>query len=113
LASTGIESVETVKRRKYDLVFMDVQMPDIDGLEATRRIRLVLPDPPRPYIVAMTANAMKEDRERCLAAGMDDYVSKPVRPEDVKAAIERFLDLRAQKKTEAKQADESAPESTN
>jgi CheY-like chemotaxis protein len=92
LASNGMESVESVKCQKYDVVFMDVQMPDIDGLEATRRIRLLALDFPQPYIVAMTANAMKEDRELCLAAGMDDYVSKPVRPEEIKAAIERSID---------------------
>jgi CheY-like chemotaxis protein len=67
---------------------MDVQMPEVDGLEATRRIRATWPD--RPIrIVAMTANAMAEDREACLAAGMDDYVSKPIRVEELVAALER------------------------
>jgi CheY-like chemotaxis protein len=69
-------------------VLMDVQMPEMDGLEATRRIRSmpVL----QPYIIAMTAHAMKGDREECLEAGMDDYVSKPVRIEELQTAIERI-----------------------
>ena len=65
---------------------MDVQMPEMDGLEATRRVRERWPDRPL-RIVAMTANAMEGDREMCLAAGMDDYVSKPVRPEVLAAAL--------------------------
>jgi CheY-like chemotaxis protein len=68
---------------------MDLQMPEMDGLEATRHIRAAAPDH-RPHIIAMTANAMSVDREHCLAAGMDDYVSKPVRLEDLRAALERI-----------------------
>jgi signal transduction histidine kinase/CheY-like chemotaxis protein len=89
LAENGKAAIEAVQRQKYDLVFMDVQMPQMDGLEATRRICGIRMPAERPYIVAMTANAMKEDRELCLASGMDDYLSKPIRPEDVKGAIER------------------------
>jgi two-component system sensor histidine kinase/response regulator len=89
LVVSGKEAVEAVERQRYDLLFMDIQMPDMDGLEATRVICSRMSPSERPYIVAMTANAMKEDRELCLAAGMDDYLSKPIRPEEVKAAIER------------------------
>src|SRR6202022_3268825 len=89
LVVSGKEAVEAVERQRYDLLFMDIQMPDMDGLEATRVICSRMSPSERPYIVAMTANAMKEDRELFLAAGMDDYLSKPIRPEEVKAAIER------------------------
>jgi CheY-like chemotaxis protein len=89
LVVSGIEAVKAVERQKYDLLFMDIQMPNMDGLEATRLICSRMSPSERPYIVAMTANAMKEDRERCLCAGMDDYLSKPIRPEEIKAAIER------------------------
>jgi len=79
LASNGAEAVESVLRQTYDVVLMDVQMPEVDGLEASRRITAgTLPDQ-RPRIIAMTANAMQGDREMCLAAGMDDYIPKPIR----------------------------------
>jgi len=81
LASNGIEAVESVERQAYDVVLMDVQMPELDGLEATRRITARWPAGQRPRIVAMTANAMAGDREMCLAAGMDDYITKPIRVE--------------------------------
>ena len=75
---------------------MDVQMPEMDGLEATREIRLLWPDGPRrPYIIAMTANAMTGDREKCLEAGMDEYVSKPVKAARLKSALEQCSELRA------------------
>jgi CheY-like chemotaxis protein len=89
LVVSGKEAVEAVERRKYDLLFMDLQMPYMDGLEATRLICSRMSPSERPYIVAMTANAMKEDRELCLSAGMDDYLSKPIRRDEIKAAIER------------------------
>jgi two-component system sensor histidine kinase/response regulator len=89
LVVSGREAVEAVARQKYDLLFMDLQMPDMGGLEATRLICSRMSPSERPYIVAMTANAMKEDRELCLTAGMDDYLSKPARRDDIKAAIER------------------------
>jgi CheY-like chemotaxis protein len=66
---------------------MDIQMPELDGLEATRQIRQRWPDGSGPRIVAMTANAMEGDRELCMAAGMDDYISKPIRPEALGAAL--------------------------
>ena len=89
LAVNGQEAVNIVSRERYDLLFMDVQMPVMDGHEATRQIRSILTPEQRPYIAAMTANAMKEDRALCLNAGMDDYLSKPMRPADVRAVIER------------------------
>jgi two-component system sensor histidine kinase/response regulator len=89
LAVNGQEAVTIVSKERYDLLFMDVQMPVMDGHEATRQIRSILTPEQRPYIAAMTANAMKEDRTLCLNAGMDDYLSKPMRPADVRAVIER------------------------
>ena len=87
LASNGFEAIESLERQIYDLVLMDVQMPDLDGLEATRKIR-VMENLDQPRIIAMTANAMQGDREMCLAAGMDDYISKPIRvPELVNALM--------------------------
>ncbi len=86
LASNGAEAVECVERQTYDLVLMDVQMPEMDGLEATRRIVTQQPGQ-RPRIVAMTANAMQGDREACLAAGMDDYITKPIRVDALVEAL--------------------------
>ena len=87
-ASTGEEGVDQVRKLKPDVVVMDLSMPGSSGLEATRRIRRQWPD--RPIrIVAMTANAMAGDREACLAAGMDDYISKPIRPAELSAALAR------------------------
>ncbi|MBI5164981.1 MAG: PAS domain S-box protein, partial [Magnetospirillum sp.] len=87
LVANGLEAVDALRRLPYNLIFMDVQMPEMDGFEATQAIRRL--DSPRACtpIVAMTANAMKGDRERCLQAGMDDYISKPVTRESFAAAI--------------------------
>jgi CheY-like chemotaxis protein/HPt (histidine-containing phosphotransfer) domain-containing protein len=92
VAGDGVEAIEATKRKSYDIIFMDVQMPEMDGLEATQQIRLVEKEESRPtsIIIAMTASAMLGDRERCLAAGMDDYLAKPVRPEAVQSALERW-----------------------
>jgi signal transduction histidine kinase/HAMP domain-containing protein/ActR/RegA family two-component response regulator len=79
VVGTGVEAVDAVFRKGYDLVLMDVQMPEMDGLEATRRILADVEEARRPRIVAMTANAMDGDRDRCLEAGMQGYISKPIR----------------------------------
>jgi PAS domain S-box-containing protein len=93
VVANGTEALTALETLPYDLVFMDVQMPGMDGLEATRRIRA--PDSraldPRVPIIAMTAHAMQGDRERCLAAGMDDYVAKPVMPAALRAVLEKWL----------------------
>jgi CheY-like chemotaxis protein len=86
LASNGIEAVESVERQTYDVVLMDVQMPEMDGLEAARRI-CARWGKERPRIVAMTANAMQGDRELCLDAGMDDYLTKPIRVDRLVEAL--------------------------
>ncbi len=89
VAGNGLEVITALERQTYDIVLMDVQMPELDGLEATRRIRAHWIQPAGPHIIAMTANAMEGDREACLAAGMDDYVSKPIRVHDLLAALQR------------------------
>ncbi|MES2957720.1 MAG: GAF domain-containing protein, partial [Pseudomonadota bacterium] len=87
LASNGVEAIESVERQTYDVVLMDVQMPELDGLEATRRIAARWGPGQRPRIVAMTANAMAGDREACLQAGMDDYITKPIRVDQLIEAL--------------------------
>jgi CheY-like chemotaxis protein/HPt (histidine-containing phosphotransfer) domain-containing protein len=81
-----VEALAALERRRYDVVLMDVQMPELDGLETTRRIHERWASE-RPHIIAVTAGAMSEERERCLAAGMDDYLSKPIRIEELSAAL--------------------------
>ena len=85
----GLEALTAVEARKYDLVLMDLQMPEMDGLEASRQIRRRVPPARQPKIVALTANAMQGDRETCLEAGMDDYISKPVKLHEIEEAIRR------------------------
>ena len=87
VAANGALAIEAVGRQAYDVVLMDVQMPEMDGLEASRRITAKWTLKQRPRIVAMTANAMQGDREACLAAGMDDYIAKPIRFADLQRAI--------------------------
>ncbi|MGL5084105.1 MAG: response regulator [Microcoleaceae cyanobacterium] len=95
IAGNGLEVLDALKRQPYDIVLMDVQMPHMDGLETTRRIcqkyGQETPDhPKKPWIIAMTANAMRGDREMCLAAGMDDYITKPIRREELARALDRL-----------------------
>ena len=87
VAANGIEAIQAVERQTYDVVLMDVQMPEMDGLEATRQICARWPTGARPRIIAMTANAMQGDRELCLQAGMDDYVAKPIRVDELIGAL--------------------------
>ena len=87
LASNGIEAIESIERQTYDVVLMDVQMPEMDGLEAARQITGKWSADARPRIVAMTANAMQGDREMCLTAGMDDYITKPIRVDQLVEAL--------------------------
>ena len=93
VASNGIEAVQSVERQPYDVILMDVQMPEMDGLEASRRICARWPRGQRPTIIAMTANAMQGDREMCLEAGMDDYVSKPIRTDELINALMKVKPL--------------------
>ncbi len=97
LAENGRKALAALDQKKYDHVFMDVMMPEMGGLEATQSIRARQKDSgPHPnyggriIIVAMTAHAMQSDRDKCLAAGMDDYLSKPVRPADIRGIIEKW-----------------------
>jgi len=94
VAENGEEALTKFHRRRFNLIFMDVQMPVLDGLEATRQIRELEKGISRKHpvhIIAMTANAMKGDRETCLAAGMNDYISKPFRAEELRKVINRWL----------------------
>jgi CheY-like chemotaxis protein len=92
----GLEALKAVNRQAYDVVLMDIQMPEMDGYEATRKIRATLPLAAQPHIIALTANAMKGDEARCLEAGMDGYLSKPI-------AFSQLADMMA------RQADRHAP----
>jgi CheY-like chemotaxis protein/HPt (histidine-containing phosphotransfer) domain-containing protein len=95
VASNGLEVLDALERQPYDVVLMDVQMPELDGLDASRRIRERWSGDSGPRIVAMTANALPEDREACFAAGMDDYVAKPIRPEELAEALKRVRPIGA------------------
>jgi CheY-like chemotaxis protein len=89
LATTGLEAVNAVRLLPYDVVFMDLQMPELDGIDATRQIINDHPISQRPRIVALTANAFADDKEECLSAGMDDYLSKPLDVKELAASLDR------------------------
>ncbi len=93
LAANGLEVLDALRRQRYDLVFMDVQMPEMDGLETSRIIAREFTGPSRPKIIAMTAHALDGDKERCLDAGMHDYLTKPVLMEEVRHAVARWADV--------------------
>ena len=89
VAINGVEAVSMFEQAPYDVILMDCQMPELDGFGATRRIR-ELQSPDRIPIIAMTANAMDSDRDECLAAGMDDFVTKPVSIDRLSAVLQRW-----------------------
>jgi PAS domain S-box-containing protein len=89
VAANGLEAIEALERQPYDVILMDVQMPEMDGLDATRHIRRQWSNGQKPRIIAMTANAMQGDREKCLAAGMDDYVTKPFRKDKLAEVLSK------------------------
>ena len=93
-ASNGLEAIQALQQKAYNVVLMDIQMPEMDGLEATRWIQQHLPGEQRPHVIAMTANALPGDRERYLAEGMDDYVSKPIKVEELMRALQSSKSLR-------------------
>jgi CheY-like chemotaxis protein len=87
VAANGLEALGLLHLKKYDIVFMDVQMPEMDGITATKEIRKLFPNLPELVIIAMTANALQGDKERCLSAGMDDFISKPIKITAIQDAI--------------------------
>ena len=93
VAWNGLEALAALERQRYDVVLMDVQMPELDGLDTSRRIRERWADGERPRIIAMTANALQEDRDACFAAGMDDYVAKPISPDALAEALHKAQPL--------------------
>ncbi|MEL6927209.1 MAG: response regulator [Cyanobacteria bacterium J06600_6] len=103
VANNGMEVIAALRRQNYDVVLMDMQMPEMDGLTATKLINEEFDAKIRPRIIAMTANAMTGDREKCLAAGMDDYVSKPIRVEELRVALIKCKPFESDLKLESKE----------
>jgi CheY-like chemotaxis protein/HPt (histidine-containing phosphotransfer) domain-containing protein len=97
IANNGLEVIKALEQKAYDILFLDVQMPEMDGLEAARQICSRWSADKRPRIIAMTGNALMGDREKCLQAGMDDYISKPVRLPELQSALERWGPMRTRK----------------
>ncbi len=102
VVGNGYEVIETLKRQRYDMIFMDIQMPEMDGLEATKYINQTWHNEDRPTIVAMTANVMHGDKEKCINAGMDDYISKPVLIEEVQKIIIKWAEFAKLRKTSSR-----------
>ncbi|MGB7116097.1 MAG: response regulator [Anaerolineales bacterium] len=92
-AENGRQALEMMRSQPFDIILLDIQMPEMDGLEATRQICTRWPGGDRPRIIAMTANAMQGDREQCLEAGMDDYLSKPIRVKELVTALVRSASI--------------------
>ena len=99
IAQDGKEALARFDRNVHDLIVLDIGMPEMDGLEATRIIRDLLPAEQQPRIIAMTANVMKEDQDACAAAGMDDYLSKPIQVDALMAALVAYRSVPAQRAT--------------
>ncbi len=91
VVANGVEAINAIEAHHYQLVFMDLQMPEMDGFEATRQIRRNLPDHRQPCIVALTANALQADRDRCVAAGMNDFITKPIKLGEIASTIRRHF----------------------
>jgi signal transduction histidine kinase/DNA-binding response OmpR family regulator len=109
VAGNGLEALDALKRKRYDVVFMDVEMPEMDGLEAARAIVMTYPPHARPAIVGTTAYAMEGDREKILDSGMDDYISKPIKLEQIQEALERWGGMKHGAKEEPSPTPESGP----
>jgi CheY-like chemotaxis protein len=103
VASNGLEALQALERQRYDVALMDVQMPEMDGLDATQRILSQFLPEERPYIIAMTAHALTGDKEKYLAAGMDDYISKPIQ-------VERLVEVLKNSQKSAQSQAEKAPD---
>ncbi len=116
VAANGLEVLEALERQQYDIVLMDMQLPERDGLEASRQSQSRWPAEGRPRIVALTANAMREDREACVAAGMEDYLAKPVRLRELVNALVRAGEIviarTGRKEPEAESREQDAPDPT-
>jgi PAS domain S-box-containing protein len=92
IANNGLQALDAALKKKYDIILMDIQMPEMDGYEATRRIRTDVAKTNQPIIIAMTANALQGDREKCMEAGMNDYLSKPIQIDEVKRIIKKWYE---------------------
>ncbi len=102
LAATGTDVLARMKEKSYDIIFMDVEMPDMNGFETTRAIHTLLPKEKRPKIIAVTAYATVSDREKCLEAGMDDFLTKPIRLEAIQQALQKWGNVLVEKKDTSK-----------